>query len=268
MDLAGKNIVLTGAAGGIGSNIALQLADKGARLALLERDAQALQELARQIETRGGNAECFVVDLLDRDARDRVISDIDQRFGSIDVLINAAGTMSYRPFAEEDPVVLERILQLNTIAPMMLTRKILPGMLERNTGRVVNIGSTFGSIAFAWFSAYSASKFALRGFSEALRRELADSGIGVTYIAPRAVKTSLNTEAVYQMAEATGMNMDSPEWVAERVIKAIERDRKDVYLGFPESLFVRINALLPRLVDSALRKQNRTMSLFAKGEQA
>jgi short-subunit dehydrogenase len=140
-------------------------------------------------------------------------------------------------------------------------------MLARGTGKIVNIGSTFGSIGFAWFSAYSASKFALRGFSEALRRELADSGVTVAYIAPRAVKTKLNTAAVYQMAHATGMRMDAPSWVAGRVIRAIRHDRKDVYLGFPESLFVRVNTLLPRLVDMALRKQNRTMSTFAKGEQ-
>jgi short-subunit dehydrogenase len=126
----------------------------------------------------------------------------------------------------------------------------------------VNVGSMFGSIAFAWHAAYSASKYALRGFSEALRRELAGSGVGVTYVAPRAVRTPLNPPEVYRMAEQIRMKMDDPEPVARRIVEAIERDRKEAYLGFPESIFVRVNALLPRLVDRALRRQNSVMRTY------
>jgi short-subunit dehydrogenase len=149
---------------------------------------------------------------------------------------------------------------------MLIAHQVLPTMLEQKCGHIVNIGSTFGSIAFACFAAYSASKFGLRGFSEALRRELDGSGIKVTYIAPRAVKTKMNTSAVYRMADELNMQMDDPEWVAQCIVANIEKERKDVYLGFPESIFVRLNALLPRLVDSALRKQNTKMLPFAKGE--
>ena len=85
--------------------------------------------------------------------------------------------MSFRPFSEEDPTVIERIVRLNTLVPMLLTRQLLPQLLSQGSGRIVNVGSTFGSIAFAWFATYSTSKFGLRGFSEALRRELADSGV-------------------------------------------------------------------------------------------
>jgi len=147
---------------------------------------------------------------------------------------------------------------------MLLARYAAPEMLARGAGRIVNIGSTFGSIGFAWFAAYSASKFGLRGLSEALRRELDGSGVGVTYVAPRAVKTRLNTGAVYQMAEAIHMRMDEPDWVAEEIVSAIERDAKDVYLGFPEKLFARLNSILPRWVDAGLRKQNQVMAAFAR----
>jgi short-subunit dehydrogenase len=99
----------------------------------------------------------------------------------------------------------------------------------------------------------------MRGFSEALRRELEGSGVNVTYIAPRAIKTPLNSPAVYRMAEKVKMNMDEPADIARAIIRAIEQDKKDSYLGFPESLFVRINAVLPRLVDGSLRKQNQIM---------
>jgi len=265
MKLENKRIILTGAAGGIGTETAKLLAERGARLALLDRNIDTLRAFAEQ----SGHKENFIsigADLLDPQERQTSVQQAVNELGGVDLLINNAGLMSFRPFAEEDPVLLERIMQVNTVTPMLITRQLLPELIEQGSGRIVNIGSTFGSIGFAWFSTYSASKFGLRGFSEALRRELAESGIGVTYIAPRAVKTRLNSSAVYRMAQAVKMNLDEPQWVAQRIVEAIEGDAKDRYLGFPESLFVRINALLPRLVDGALRKQNNQMLSFAKGE--
>lgn len=266
MKIEGARIILTGAAGGIGSETARQLAGRGARLVLLGRNYEALAELSHKINSSGGDAYCITVDLLDAEERNVAIDQAVAKLGGVDVLLNNAGLQSFRPFAAEEPEVLERIVQLNTVVPMLLARQVLPAMLQQDSGHIVNIGSTFGSIAFAWYTAYSASKFGLRGFSEALRRELADTGVKVTYIAPRAVKTKLNTDAVYRMADAVKMSMDQPEWVAGRIVTSIEKERKDVYLGFPESLFVRINALLPRLVDGALHKQNSKMFPFAKGE--
>jgi short-subunit dehydrogenase len=136
-------------------------------------------------------------------------------------------------------------------------------MKSRGSGHIVNVGSTFGSINFAHFVTYSSTKSGLKGFSESLRRELDGQGINVTYVAPRAVKTPLNTEKVMQLAEITKMNMDAPELVAEKIVEAIELKKKDAYIGFPESLFVRINAVLPRLVDKALAgNDKKARSLF------
>lgn len=146
---------------------------------------------------------------------------------------------------------------------MQLTRALLPQMTARGSGRIVNLGSIFGSIGFACFTTYSASKFAMRGFSEALRRELEGSGVSVTYVAPRYTKTPLNDGVVSRMAQAVGMNSDEPSVVARYAVRAIEQDCKDYYIGWPECLFVRINAILPRLVDGVLRKQNRQMRTFA-----
>jgi short-subunit dehydrogenase len=264
MKLDGTKVILTGAGGGIGSEIAQRLAARGARLALVDRNKSALKQTVEQIKEAEHKPLWYAVDLLDAQARSSAIEQATQALGGVDILINNAGLLSFRPFAEEDPEMINRIVQLNTLVPMQLARQVLQTMQDQGRGQIVNVGSTFGSIGFAWFAAYSTSKFGLRGFSEALRRELKDTGVGVTYVAPRAVKTKLNSSSIYRMAESVKMNMDEPAWVAERIVEAIRRDRKDVYLGFPESLFVRINALLPRLVDGATKKQNQKMMAFAK----
>src|SRR6202030_2205215 len=102
--------------------------------------------------------------------------------GGIDVLVNCAGIASFGLFDKQTPQSMETLWRINVLAPMQLTRALLPQMTARRHGRIVNIGSVFGSIGFAYFTTYSASKFAIRGFSEALRRELEGSGIGVTYV--------------------------------------------------------------------------------------
>ncbi len=264
MKLETTRVLLTGAAGGIGSALAEKLAARGANLALLGRNDDETAPLADRLKADGVIVYGLSADLLDREAREQAINEAHQRLGGIDMLINCAGLMSFRPFSEEDPELMARIVQLNLTVPMMTARQVLPEMLKRGSGHIVNIGSTFGSIGFAWFAAYSASKFGLRGFSEALRRELDGTGVNLTYVAPRAVKTKLNTDAVYRMAEATKMNMDDPAWVADKTVAAIEADAKDVYLGFPEKFFARLNSFLPRLVDGGLRKQNQVMGGFAR----
>ncbi len=262
MDIAHKRILLTGAAGGIGAELARALSARGARLALLGRDVDALRTLSSKLD---GEAHAFGVDLLDDTRRVGAVAAVRDALGGIDVLINNAGVVNFGPFAEQDPASLQAMVKINMLVPMLLTQEILPEMVARGSGHVLNVGSTFGSIGFAWFTTYSASKFGLRGFSEALRRELQGTGVGVTYAAPRAVRTALYSDAVYRMAEAVKMNMDSPEWVAAKLVVALQRERKNVFLGFPESLFARLNGVLPWLVDGGLRKQNRQMEVFARG---
>ncbi|MCW8931399.1 MAG: SDR family oxidoreductase [Gammaproteobacteria bacterium] len=266
MKLENKKIMITGATGGLGSEIAIKLASYGSELILVGRNESELNSVAEQIHLHDGKARIIIADLLDSKVLNTLGQKVFNEVGHIDVLINAAGLMSFRSFVEEDAEMAERIMRLNSIVPMLLTRQLLPAMIKRGSGKIVNVGSTFGSIAFACFASYSASKFALRGFSEALRREVKGTGVSVNYIAPRAIKTPFNTEAVYKMAKVVGMNIDEPQWVAEQIVKSIKKDAKDVYLGFPEKLFVRINSILPRLVDKALAKQNNQMAEFAKQE--
>jgi short-subunit dehydrogenase len=263
MNLKSARVILTGASGGIGSAMALALAQSGAQLLLVDRQADGLQQLANRLRADGAQAHAFPADLTRSADRQAVPEHAGRVFGGVDVLINNAGVLHFNPFEDEDPQAMERLLNVNVVAPILLARAVLPLMQEQGKGRIVNVGSIFGSIGFPYFASYSASKFALRGFSEALRRELTGSGVGVTYIAPRATRTALNRSALNRMNEALKVAMDSPERVAAAVVDALRRDREEVYLGWPESLFVRLNGLLPRLVDGSLRRQHREMRSYA-----
>lgn len=261
MKFEGQGIILTGAAGGMGQLLVAGLLKQGAQVAMVDANEGALQLLAADAE---GKVYPVVADLSSAAGCADAVKACQKHLGQVDMLINLAGLNSFANFAEEDPNYIELMMRVNVLAPMLLARALLPSFLAQNTGKIVNVGSVFGSIGFAWFATYSASKFGLRGFSESLRRELADTNVHVTYIAPRAVKTPMNNAAVMKMGEATGMNMDEPELVVKKIIQAIESDKKDCYFGFPESLFVRVNALLPRLVDLALAGQNKIAKTFLK----
>jgi short-subunit dehydrogenase len=189
-----KRVILTGAVGGIGTHLARLLSAEGARLCLTDINEEALQTVRQQLT--GDAVHVVTANITEAEGRQKIVDETLQAFGGIDVLINAAGINPFGVFAQQDPGLIQKTLEINCLGPMLLARAVLPSMLEQDNGQIVNIGSTFGSIGFAWFSAYSASKYGLRGFSQALRRELAETGVRVTYIAPRAVKTAINSPAV------------------------------------------------------------------------
>jgi len=264
MNLSGKRIILTGAAGGIGYRLALLLAEKGARLALVERNAPRVQEICAEISQRGGFAAPVALDLSGEGAPQQAVDSALQALGGVDVLINNAGLMDFTLFERQSPQRIEQMIGVNVIAPMLLARAVLPLLLAQDSGRIVNIGSAFGSIGFPHFATYCASKFAMRGFSEALRRELVDSRVGVTYVSPRATKTPLNDDVTTRMLEETKTNMDEPDYVAAQIVLAIERESKEYFIGQPESFFARLNGMFPRLVDNGLLKNTRIARKYAE----
>jgi len=265
MDLESQRVLITGAGGGIGQELCVQLATRKARLCLLDRNQEACDRVAREIR-KASAIETLTTqaDITRGEERERAVNTVIQAWGGVDILINLAGILDFARFDEQDPGMIQRIIQINVEAPMQLTRYVLPQMIDRGHGRIVNVGSMFGSIGYPCFAAYSASKFALRGFSQALRRELVGSGVGVTYVSPRAVKTAINPPVVHRMAELGMMHMDDPRWVAEKIALAIEKEKEEAYLGFPESLFARINALLPKIVSRSIVKQVPTLISFTQ----
>jgi len=258
MKIIHRRILLTGATGGIGKALALELTRSGASLLLTGRNAKKLEHVRRQVEEIGGHAEIVVADLTLPDGR-RSVTVAAASF-RIDTLINNAGGNHLGLFATQDEASIEALLASNLTAPMLLTRAVLPVLKRQSDACIVNVGSILGSIATPGQSAYSASKFALRGFSEGLRRELAPDGIGVVYVAPRATDTDMNDVRAREMNERLGVRMDSAEQVAAEIVRAISRGSRERYLGWPEKLFVRINALFPGLVDRALGKQRLVLT--------
>ncbi|BBP00428.1 SDR family oxidoreductase [Sulfuriferula nivalis] len=256
MNIVDQRILITGATGGIGSELAMNLGVKGAKLILVGTDVNKLNDLKKAVLVQGGKAQIYACDFSIPNAPEKLADQVINQAGGIDILINCAGVTHFGLFDKQTAESLEMLWRINVVSPMQLTRLLLPTMVSARHGQIVNIGSIFGSIGFAYFATYSASKFAIRGFSEALRRELEGSGVGVTYVAPRYTKTPLNNSVISKMAVAVGMNTDEPFVVAQHVVRAIEKDSDDYYIGWPESLFVRINAIFPRLIDNALRKQN------------
>ena len=262
MNFSNKRILVIGASGGIGQEVSRQLAAQGAHLILCGRRLQELQDLVNEIRMAGGQAEAIAGDLAQN--APGIAEQAIALSGELDVLVNCAGMQTFGFAQQEIAEDTEKVFAANVVGPIQLINSILPHMLRRKQGRIVNVGSIFGSIGFPCFSSYSATKFALRGYSEALRRELVGTGIRVHYVAPRYTRTSFNTELVKQMAEALHMKQDLPAHVARQIIATIAHDHAIRYLGWPEKLFVRINALLPNVVDSALGKQVQQMSPFAR----
>ena len=254
--------LILGASGGIGSAIARQLVTRGAAVILVARQREPLDLLGRELSQAGGLVIMMTGDLV-ADAPG-VVENAIKVVGRIDILINCAGVQTFGFAKHEAAKVTAALFATNVIGPIQLINALLPHMLDRGQGRIVNVGSIFGSIGFPCLASYSASKFALRGFSEALRRELAGTGVSINYIAPRYTRTTFNRGAVALMAQALKMRQDSAEHVAKRVIAAIESDSADTYLGWREKLFVRINAILPRLVDNSLAKQVGLMRPFTR----
>jgi short-subunit dehydrogenase len=256
MKAADMRVVLTGASGGIGRALAGELHARGASVMLVGRDLRTLARLLGELGELGGESErlqACVADLSTESGRHEVAA--RAAAWRCNVLINNAGLGEFRFIDEQTDAGLERLFAVNVLAPMQLTRTLLPYLRSQPRAAVLNIGSVFGSLAYPGFAAYSASKFALRGFTEALRRELADTHVTVQYLAPRATRTGMNASAVEQMNAELGVAMDPPELVARAAREMLESGRGEAVLGWPEKLFVRINALLPRVVDGSLRKQ-------------
>lgn len=256
--LNGKTIVLTGATGGLGEALAQRLAEAGATLLLTARSGGDLARLAASLP---GIHHYFAADIATSSDREALMTWLSSQ--PLDGLINNAGVGQLGLVGEQSATTVEQLLAINLTAPLLLCEALLPALRQRPAALLINIGSILGSIGLPGSALYGASKAGLQRYTEALRRELSDSSVAVYYCAPRALATAFNSDQTVAMNRALGNAVDSPRDVAEQILLRCQGRSRSYFFGWPEKLFVRLNALFPGLVDGAMKKQLTTIRRFA-----
>ncbi len=250
-ELRGKVAVVTGAAGGIGGALAQRLRREGCRLALVDRNADGL------FEATGVTAHAM--DVSDARAWESLANQVRELHGGADLLVNNAGVTIHGTFAEHSVEDIDRIVDVNLKGVLYGCRAFLPQLAARGKGHIVNVSSLAGRVAFPSQSTYTATKFAVRGFSASLRMELAASGIGVTAVLPGTVATTLlQTSPTYDRAMTTKLatlmlrHGIKPDRVAERILRAVRDNEAELLIGWDARLTATAHALSSTAVYGAL----------------
>lgn len=265
LNISKMHILLTGATGGIGKASALRLAQQGVRIVAVGRNPETLQQLVQQLPKHPDGPHSFIVaDLGQQQDIEALCSKIEHLEQPINTLINMAGVNALALFEDQSSQQIRDIINTNLVSTMLLTHALLPTLKSQPEARIINVGSTFGSIGFPGYVTYCSTKFALRGFTEALSRELSDSNIGVQYFAPRATQTPLNSDAANALNQALKNPVDSPAEVARELARFIRKASANRFLGWPEKLFVKINGLMPSIVSNSISKQLSTIKGHAQ----
>lgn len=252
MENARLRAVLTGASGGIGQAIARKLASRSDWLILVGRNLVALRSLQHEL----GEGKTHIVhgDLTQEETLS-AIERLARELGGVNLLINNAGAGGFHAFETQDVASIRALLDTNLLAPMLLTRRLLPLLKAAPGAQVVNIGSLFGYIGYPGFSAYGASKAGLKGFTQALRRELSDTNVNVRHFVPRATRTAINGDAVSAMNRELKTAEDAPEQVAAGFMRFLDDSRWEATIGAKETFFRFVNHLLPAMPDKVIRGQ-------------
>ena len=222
--LTNKIALVTGAGKGIGRAVAVALAAEGVHLALLARTAADLDALVTELAPTGVRTATAVADVADRAAVEAAVATFEAELGPIDILINNAGIGHFAKFLEMEPAQWEHIIQVNLMGTYYVTRAVLPGMIARQTGDIINISSTAGLRASAGASAYSASKFAVMGLTEALMQEVRKHNIRVSALTPSTVATPLALSN--NLTDGDPEKVMQPEDLAEFMVAQLKLNRR------------------------------------------
>ena len=245
-DWRGTVGLVTGASSGIGAQLARDLAARGMRVALVARRVDRLEALAAEIARAGGEAVAIACDVADQGAVERTVARVVERYGRVDLLVNNAGYGRHTLFKDHDLADVERMMRTNYLGTVYGVHAVLPAMRARGRGWIVNISSVAGRLGQPDEVAYSATKFAVTGFSEGLSYELAPLGIHVMVVYPALVRTEMFTpEVLARMpAQAHRTFMDPPEF-SRAVLRALERGQHEVTVPRYVAIAYAIRALFP-----------------------
>jgi short-subunit dehydrogenase len=270
-----KVVVITGAASGIGRALAVRFATEGARLALIDQDKAGLDETARRCLGASG-IDLRVVDVAARDAVEQIALAIVSRFGGVDIVVNNAGVSSAGMIGEIGYDTLRWTMEVNFWGVVHGTMAFLPHLRARPEGHLVNVSSVYGLIGVPAQSAYCASKFAVRGFTEAVRQDLRGTGVAVSLVFPGGVRTAiaansrldfnLPAEEIQRMRKAFEAEARTmPEAAANAIVRGIRRKAPRILIG-PDAIAIDILARLrPATYDSTLEKRTaRFRALLAR----
>ena len=261
--LNGLRVLVTGASQGIGRALVVEAAKRGCKVLAAARSQPLLDELAAEVRAAGGTLETVAADITKPEDRAAMVAAATRHFGGLDVLVNNAGIGATGHFMDSEPDVLRQIFETNFFGLTETTRVFLSLLKQGVTPAIVNISSVVGRRALPARSLYSASKFAVAGFSEAIRAELAKDGIDVLVVSPGLTRTNFSKNMLEQKAR---MQMDhmrgmTSEEVAVATLKAMERGTLETTLTFKGKMLVLVNRFAPWVVDFFSKKKVR--ELFA-----
>lgn len=252
MELQGRVAILTGASRGIGVHIARALAEAGADLALAARSEEKLEAVREELAATGRRILVVPTDVADPAAREALVRTTEAELGPVDILINNAGIESAAAYEQVDHAEIDRFIAINLAAPMHLVRLVLPGMLERDRGHIVNVSSIAGVGPTPFGAPYAATKHGLVGFTKSLRATSKFSGskVSASTICPGYVRdVGMYQQMQDDGAERAGflLGTSPPEAVSAAVVRAIRKDLPDVLVnpGFPRAMFA-LMLLFPR----------------------
>ncbi len=245
----GTKVLVTGASRGIGEALARAFAERGCNLGLVARSEQELRELADSLP--GTDHQPVPADVTDAGALAAAV----ERFGQVDVAVANAGIAHYIPFADLPLDLAEQMTSVNWLGTLYTVKAVLPGMVERGRGHIVVIASAASHRSFPQASVYGATKAAQRGFADALRHELADTGVSVTLVYPGEIRTHLHAHERERMPDWYHVDQAvPPEPLAKRVVQAVEEDRREVYYPPIIKLLRIAYGISPGLGDRILRR--------------
>ena len=223
-NLKNKNALITGAGKGIGKAIAIALAKEGVNVILISRTQLDVEQLAVKIENFGVKSLALAADVSDINSINKAIETALSKFKTIDILINNAGIAAFGKFMELEPAEWEKIIQVNLMGTYYTTRAVLPNMIERQTGDIINISSTAGLNGNALTSAYSASKFAVLGLTDSLMQEMRKHNIRVTALTPSTVATDMAKDL--NLTDGNPEKVMQSEDIAELIIAQLKLNRR------------------------------------------